>query len=455
MSTAIVWFRRDLRTTDHAALALATRTHDNVIGVFCFQSLFFTNAHSSAKRSTYLLALLQELQKSLHKLGIPLLFLEGNPQIAIGKLCETLTVDSLYYTVDYAPFALKRDQTVTHTLEAQQVKVIPVEDQLILSPTQVLKPDKSPYKQFTSFKKAWLSKLSTVDLSEVTSLQRNTSLDPDLISRSKKLLNHYQKQYGSADLSFSPFFPREDHAIARLQEFLATQVNTYHTTRDFPALQGTSQISAYLKFGVLSIRMVLRLLLQSSHTVHSDSLSAGKQAWLGELIWREFYHAVFFHFSYSADAAFTKKFDAIVWQNNPAFFQAWCEGKTGFPLVDAGMRQLVKSGYLHNRLRMIVASFLCKDLLIDWKWGEAFFATHLIDYDPASNVGGWQWAAGTGTDAQPYFRIFNPQTQQEKYDPECSFIHHWVPEYVSPEYPAPIVDHSLQRSKALAMYSVR
>lgn len=455
MSTAIVWFRRDLRTTDHAALALATRTHDNVIGVFCFQSFFFANTHSSAKRSTYLLALLHELQKSLHKLGIPLLFVEGVPQTVIGKLCTTLSVDALYFTKDYAPFALKRDRSVTRTLEAQQVKVIPVEDQLILSPTQVLKPDKSPYKQFTSFKKAWLSKLSTVDLSEVRLTQRKTSLDPDLISRSKELFDQYQEKYGSADLSLSPFSTNEDRAIHRLQEFLATQVNTYHTTRDFPALQGTSQLSAYLKFGVLSIRMVLRLLLQSSHTVHSDSLSAGKQAWLGELIWREFYHAVFYHFPYSAETAFTKKFDAIVWENNRKFFDAWCEGKTGFPLVDAGMRQLVTTGYLHNRLRMIVASFLCKDLLIDWKWGEAFFATHLIDYDPASNVGGWQWAAGTGTDAQPYFRIFNPQTQQEKYDPECRFISHWVPEFGSPEYPAPVVDHALQRPKALAMYSVR
>jgi len=455
MSTAIVWFRRDLRVTDHAALALATRTHDNVVGVFCFQSLFFTNEHSSAKRSTYLLALLHELQKSLHKLGIPLLFVEGIPQQEIGKLCTTLSADSLYYTVDDAPFALKRDNSVTHTLETQQVTVIPVDDQLILSPTKVLKSDNSPYKQFTAFKKAWLTQLETVDLSEVHVTQRKTSVDSELISQSKELLDQYQKKYGTADLSASPFSPHEDHAIERLQEFLATQVDTYDSTRDFPALQGTSQISAYLKFGVLSIRMVLRLLLQSSHAVSIASLSVGKQIWLSELIWREFYHAVFYHFPYSADAAFTRKYDAIAWENNPTYFQAWCEGKTGFPLVDAGMRQLVTTGYLHNRLRMIVASFLCKDLLIDWKWGETFFATHLIDYDPASNVGGWQWAAGTGTDAQPYFRIFNPQAQQKKYDPDCSFISRWVPEYNSDEYPAPIVDHSLQRPKALAMYSVR
>lgn len=455
MSTAIVWFRRDLRTTDHAALALATRNHDKVVGVFCFQSVFFTNSHASAKRSTYLLAVLKQLQHALDSLGIPFVFIEGKAETAIASLCKTLLADSLYYTVDYAPAALERDRAVTHHLETHHVQVIPVDDQLILSPSKVLKADNTPYKQFTSFKKAWLLHLSTVDLSQVSLRERRTSVDPQLVAQSKKLFDHYQKQYGSADLSDSPFSFQEDQAIARLQHFLATQVDTYHLTRDVPALAGTSLLSAYLKFGVLSIRMVLRLLLHSSHATHLSSLSTGKQVWLSELIWREFYHSVFYHFPYSAESSFIKKFDAIRWENNPAFFQAWCEGKTGFPLVDAGMRQLVTTGYLHNRLRMIVASFLCKDLLIDWKWGEAFFATQLIDYDPASNVGGWQWAAGTGTDAQPYFRIFNPKTQQEKYDPKFEFIHQWVPEYGTPEYPAPIVDHSLQRAAALAMYSVR
>lgn len=462
----LVWLRRDLRLVDHAALsqALAAGGHVQLVFVLDTDILArFTNP--SDRRLGFIARALCQIDAELKKRGGGLLVLHGSAVKIIPKLFSVLHESQIFANEDYEPSARARDAVV-----AKQVNLHLSKDHVIFSPTEILKEDGTPYKVFTPYSKAWLSKLTPLSYApcEVHDKGRYADFEKTKGAALAAGLKVIDAAEGAAamlakigyDYADDALWP-VDNASARLRQFAAKKIKAYATARDMVAEDGTSQLSPYLRFGLVSVRECMR------EAVAAGS-GAGENTWIKELIWREFYAMILYHYPDSVQWEWNAAYrGTLKWSENMQHFEAWQQGKTGYPIVDAAMRQLLETGWMHNRARMIVASFLTKDLHIDWRKGEEHFAQYLMDYEQASNVGGWQWAASTGTDAQPWFRVFNPTLQSQKFDPKGDYIRRYVPELRNVKgddihepwklgllsgYVQPIVDHKAAREQALMMF---
>lgn len=457
---SLVWLRRDLRLDDNMALSEACKQSKRVAVAFIFDSEIQKKLKSMEDhRVFFIYESLREIDIELRKKGSQLIVLHGNPTIEIPKLVSNLNAGALFYNEEYEPYTKKRDKKVCTNLKKLGFDTFAFKDQVIFSGEEVKKSDGKPYQVFTPYKRVWLKKLKAKDFS-LKKVGTNY-LEKNYLAPFAKNWLLKKKGFEITEVKCNFHKPGRKSGRQSLKFFAKNLVN-YQEDRDFPFLKnGTSGLSVHLRFGTVSIRECVTLALKTN--------SKGAQAWLTELIWREFYQMILDQFPYVAKECFKKQYNKIKWINNRNHFMAWCEGRTGFPIIDAGMRQLNETGWMHNRVRMITASFLVKDLLIDWRKGERYFAEKLLDFDLAANNGGWQWCASTGCDAQPYFRIFNPSLQSKKYDPDAEYIKSWVPElencsaksihnpeeselFRSFNYPKPIVDHSIQKKLALQMF---
>lgn len=420
----IFWFRRDLRLKDNAGLYEALTSGEEVLPVFIFDKNILDELPRDDARVTFIHSLLEEIQAELKKHKKSLAVFHGTPEDVFKKLITEHSIKAVYTNHDYEPYAIKRDVLLKEFLQKSDIDFKTYKDQVIFEKNEVTKDDGLPYVVYTPYMKKWKENFSKSQLKNHPS--------EDSISR---IPNHSYPFLSLNDIGFKP-------SDIKPQKYSldASLITDYKETRDFPATDGTSHISPYLRFGALSIREVAALALKSK-----------KDTFLNELIWREFFMQILWHFPKTVTESFRPKYDTIKWRNNEKEFKAWCEGKTGYPIVDAGMRELNTTGTMHNRVRMVTASFLCKHLLIDWRWGEAYFAQKLFDYEQSSNVGNWQWASGSGVDAAPYFRIFNPTEQVKKFDKDLKYIKKWVPEFEELDY-LPIVDHKEARERALTVY---
>lgn len=424
---AIVWLRRDLRLFDNTALHHALKGDLPVLPLFIFDSNILEELPRKDARVSFIHSVLLDMDEQLKGKSAGLLVEHGTPQQVWQKLTDTYNIGAVYTNRDYEPYARKRDKEIGEYLSSKGVAFHTFKDHVILEPGEVLKDDGDPYVVFTPFSKRWREALKPSDLESHPSALYfdNWAIRPD-----KPIPT-------LAELGFEP----TDIEIPDTQ--VADElIEHYKDRRDIPGIRGTSRMSVHLRFGTVSIRQL---------ATQAQGLSF---TYMNELIWREFYQTILWHFPYVVGNAFRSQYDRIEWRNNEKEFEAWKQGQTGYPMVDAGMRELNATGFMHNRTRMVVASFLTKHLLIDWRWGEAYFAEKLLDFDLAANNGGWQWAAGCGTDAAPYFRVFNPESQQKKFDPQGKYILKWVPEYGTPAYPRPIVDHKLARERVLKTYKI-
>ncbi len=468
---ALVWFRRDLRDYDHAALYHALKSARQVYCVFVFDTEILDPLKNKAdRRVEFIWHAVSELKTALQQHGGDLTVLHGRATDEIVKLASQLQVQAVFCNHDYEPMAIARDTEVATRLQQQHRAFAHFKDQVIFEKDEVLTLAGKPYGVFTPYKNAWLKRLNDFYLQPYP-------VDPYLKNLAKTTTPSPLPSLAS--LGFKPTNLNELGIKTGMQGGLAlfddfkNRMPHYQEARNFPAIKGVSYLSVHLRFGTVSIRHLARSAMQASN--------AGAQTWLSELIWRDFYVQLLHHHpQLAAGHAYKPEFENLAFSNDPILFQAWCAGRTGYPLVDAAMRQLNSSGFMHNRLRMIAASFLVKDCLIDWRWGERYFAEQLIDFDFSANNGGWQWAASTGCDAQPWFRIFNPITQSERFDPNGKFIRRYVPELAAcndqeihapwtlsstrlqalnlrlgVDYPTPVVDHATQRNLALALYKGR
>lgn len=424
----ICWFRRDLRLHDNAALYHALKDELPVVPVFIFDKTILDKLDDKAdRRVEFIHSAVHEMQKQLAGTGSSMEVYYGFPSAIFQQLSEKYHINKVYTNHDYEPYAQERDTAIQQQLNDTGISFHTYKDQVIFEKDEVLKDDGKPYTVFTPYSKKWKAKLN----------------------------GFYIKSY-PIEKHFSHFYKQAPQSIPSLKQmgfeskglpFPSSEVKDeiitkYKEQRDIPSIKGTSRLSVHLRFGTISIRELAR---------HVKDLN---DTFLNELIWRDFYHMILWHFpQVGKSQSFKKEYDLIEWRNNEAEFQKWCEGQTGYPIVDAGMRELNETGFMHNRVRMIVASFLTKHLLIDWRWGEAYFAQKLLDFDLAANNGGWQWAAGSGCDAAPYFRIFNPYLQTQKFDPELKYIRKWVPEFEGFNYVQPVVAHELARKRCLEVYS--
>ncbi len=427
MSTqvSVFWFRRDLRLNDNAAFYHALKSGIKVLPLFIFDTEILSELPQNDARVTFIHNTIASLKKELQNLNSDIWVEFGKPIQVWKKLFNTYSITSVFCNHDFEPYANHRDQMIADLATENGASFKSFKDHVIFEKDEVLKDDGKPYTVFTPYSRKWKKKLNALYLKSYPNQKYYSNL------------LHFKADHFPSlnDLGFKPSeieFP----ALA-VNENL---ISTYDKTRDFPAKKGTSKLGLHLRFGTISIRKLAQEALALNET------------YLNELIWRDFYAMILHHFPQVTSKAFKPKYDLINWRNNKADFEAWCKGQTGYPIVDAGMRELNNTGYMHNRVRMIVASFLTKHLLIDWRWGEAYFAKKLLDFDLASNNGGWQWAAGSGCDAAPYFRVFNPELQTKKFDPNLAYIRKWVPEFQSLNYPKPIVDHKMARERVLAAY---
>ena len=424
-SITIFWFRRDLRLEDNAGLFHALNNDDEVLPIFIFDETILSQLPKDDARVTFIHQQLEKIQSELKKSKKSLAVFQGKPLEIYTKLISENTVKSIYTNHDYEPYARKRDLELFHLFKENNIEFKTSKDQVIFEKNEVTKDDGTPYVVYTPYSNKWKENFKKTNL---------------IHYKSENLLNkialHSYPFLTLSDINFEP-------STIKVTPFDISNnlIDNYEATRNFPALNKTSYLGIYLRFGAVSIRKMVEKALKSNN-----------ETFLKELIWREFFMQILWHFPHTSTASFRPKYDAIKWENNEDFFQKWCDGKTGYPFVDAGMRELNATGHMHNRVRMIVASFLCKHLLIDWRWGETYFATRLLDYEQSSNVGNWQWAAGSGVDAAPYFRIFNPTEQVKKFDKELKYIKKWIPEYQTFDYPEPIVDHKEAREKCLKVY---
>ncbi len=421
----IFWFRRDLRLHDNKGLYYALRSSENVLPLFILDNDILNKLPAADHRVDFILHVLGEMDQALRELGSGLLVKQGRPLAVFKELLENYRIESVFCNSDHEPYGNERDQQVRLFLDTHHVPLLSSIDHLIMEKNDVLKSDGSPYKVYTPYRKQWKQVLSQEHLQYYSSLELNDRFYKGEITR------------------FS--FIRKDDRVCSARIFpqadLSEQtIRQYDRTRDFPAMDGTTHSGTHLRFGTLSIRQLASKAMEWNET------------FLDELIWREFYAMILWHFPKVVDYAFKPEYDLIRWRNDEEEFEKWKQGKTGYPMVDAGMRQISATGFMHNRLRMVTASFLSKHLLIDWRWGEAWFAEKLFDYELSSNNGGWQWCAGSGTDASPYFRIFNPGQQQKKFDQEQEYIKRWIPEHGTSEYPQPMVDHKMARERCLKVY---
>ncbi|PTN07771.1 deoxyribodipyrimidine photo-lyase [Mangrovibacterium marinum] len=422
---AVFWFRRDLRVADNHGLFQALKSGKPVLPIFIFDSNILNNLEQEDSRVSFILHEVQKLHAFFEEQGSTLWIYHGKPVEAFKRLMKEYAVAEVFTNQDYEPYARERDKAVFQLLETDGIRLRAFKDQVIFHKNDILKADGTPYTVFTPYSKKWLSNLTEKHCQAFRSEELLGNL---LQTRPLKAYHHSDLGFKHGPYEVPPM--TIDSAL----------LEAYADNRDFPAVGGTSRLGVHLRFGTLSIRQLTALALKHSST------------FLNELIWRNFYMDILWHFPHVADSCFKPAYNFIAWQNSEKDFARWCEGTTGYPLVDAGMRELKATGYMHNRVRMVTASFLCKHLLIDWHWGEAWFAEKLLDFELASNNGGWQWAAGCGCDAAPYFRVFNPALQQQKFDPDFAYIKKWVPEFGSSAYPPPIVDHKKARERAISVY---
>lgn len=425
MKIAIFWFRRDLRLEDNVALYSALKSNNLVLPIFIFDQNILTQLEKNDARVNFIHISLKKIQDELSKINKSLAIFYGDPIEIFKRLINENTVECVYTNHDYEPYARKRDIEVYQFLKSNNVDFKTAKDQVIFEKSEIVKADGSPYVVFTPYANQWKQKLQSTQISIYNS--------EDYL---KNIINHNYKFLSLQDIGF-----QESKCIVPKFDISKPIISNYKSTRNFPAIKGTSFLSTHLRFGTVSIRKIIK-----------EIQTCNDPTFLNELIWREFFMQILWHFPHTINKSFKSKYDAIAWQNNESHFKLWCDGKTGYPIVDAGMRELNQTGLMHNRVRMIVASFLCKHLLIDWRWGEAYFANKLLDYEQSSNVGNWQWAAGSGVDAAPYFRIFNPEEQTKKFDKDNKYIKKWIPELHTSNYPNPIVDHKLARENCLKVY---
>jgi deoxyribodipyrimidine photo-lyase len=464
MPAAIWWVRRDLRLDDNQALAAASQAGEQVIPLFILDERLLASTRLAENRQRFLLASLKEMDLSLRQRGSRLILRSGEPAAVLSDLVSSGAAHLIFAEADGSPYALRRDARIAADLPLRLAG-----SSAVLPPGTVVKSDGSPYTVFTPFSRAWLAQHASGGA---------PIPPPAAIATPTDIPSLPLPEFSPAALS-ALFPPGEAAALRRFQEFTLSQgagIYDYAQQRDRLDLDGTSRLSPYLHLGLISPRRVAHAAQQASTSAQGLDAQKSAQTWLNELIWRDFYLHILYHFPHVMQGNFRPQ--PVRWQNDASAFQSWCEGRTGYPVVDACMRQLLATGWMHNRGRMIVASFLVKHLLIDWRYGERFFMQHLLDGDPASNNGGWQWSAGTGTDAAPYFRIFNPILQSKKFDPHGAFIRRWLPELsrvsdeyihepwtmpldaqkaagcrLGADYPHPIVDHAWARQRALAAYS--
>ncbi|KAA9347847.1 cryptochrome/photolyase family protein [Larkinella humicola] len=423
---ALFWYRRDLRLNDNAGLYHALRSGFPVLPVFIFdQTILDALDDKHDRRLEFIHNAVLEMQREFREIGTSLLVRYGKPLDVYRDLLKEFDIQAVYTNYDYEVYAKDRDKAVTDLLSENGAEFHAYKDQTIFDRDEILTGSGSPYTVFTPYSRNWHHKLTDFYLKSYPT---------------KKYYANFLKTAALPiptleELGFKPV--NEPFPGKTVRAFL---LDHYKETRDFPALKGTSELSIHLRFGTISIRELARKAKEHNFT------------FLNELVWRDFYFQVLDHFPHVEKHSFRREYDRIPWRNHEDEFQRWCEGRTGYPIVDAGMRQLNEIGWMHNRVRMITASFLCKHLLIDWRWGEAYFAKKLRDYDLSANNGGWQWAAGSGTDAAPYFRVFNPTLQAQKFDPKGEYIRRWVPEFNSLDYVEPMVEHTMARNRAIESY---
>jgi deoxyribodipyrimidine photo-lyase len=443
MKTALLWFRRDLRLEDNTALTAAAKWAEAVVPIYIIDPAILSAPDMSAVRAAFILDSIAELEKRLADTGSRLIVRRGGVAAEMKKLLRESGATALFFNRAYEPAERERDAAVEKLARELGVEVQTFKDSVLFEPGEVLKTDGTPYRVYSPYRRVW-EKQGRLAVVKGGSLHADPMLKrlkgeplPDL-----KSLGH--------TLAVPKIPAGEAAARASLKRFCAGAAGEYATGRDRVALDGTSRLSPHLAAGTISPRTVLQ---EVGHVARRrPAAKRSVDVYVSELIWRDFYRQILWHFPHAAKSAFKPKYDAVPWENNERLFKAWCDGRTGYPIVDAAMRQLNTIGWMHNRARMIVSSFLSKDLLVSWQWGERYFMERLVDGDLAANNGGWQWSSGTGTDPQPYFRIFNPAAQAKKFDPEGRYIHKYIPEIDTRDYPAPIVDHSQQRVRALALY---
>jgi deoxyribodipyrimidine photo-lyase len=466
MRTAIWWIRRDLRLNDNNALRAALKHAEQVIPLFVLDPKLLRSPYVGDKRLAFLFISLRKMDHDLNALGSSLIIRKGDPLDTLRAIISETQAEAIFAEGDYSPYAQARDGRIS-----QELPLKLVEGLTVWPPSTITKADGKPYSVFTPFSRAWraLPILRSSDIHPPQDIPTPLGLESDPLPIKPNLPPEV------------PFQPGEREAQRRLDDFTRGReapVYRYAEDRNQLDLAGSSRLSPYLRFGMLSARQAVNAAYMAMDAAPNQDARESAQTWLTELIWREFYIHILDHHPHVRMQSFRSNLRTIPWENNERDFTAWCEGQTGFPVVDAAMRQLLQTGWMHNRGRMIVASFLVKDLLTDWRWGERWFMQHLVDGDPASNNGGWQWTAGTGTDAAPYFRIFNPVLQSKKFDPHGKFIHNWVPELqnvtgkyihepwkmsnemqekmgciLGVDYPAPIVDHAVARKRALEAFA--
>ncbi|MGB1042298.1 MAG: cryptochrome/photolyase family protein [Tenacibaculum sp.] len=418
---AVFWFRRDLRLTDNKGLSKALQSGYKVLPIFVFDEDILDKLPKNDARVSFIYNTLNDIDKELKQYQSSLLVLRGSPLEVWRKLTTDYDIAEVFTNKDYEPYAIKRDTDVATFLASKNIVFNTFKDQVIFEENEILKKDATPYTIYTPYKNKWL---------------QHFSVEKDTCEYTIDTSSFYEFSYDFPDLEEIGF----TQSAIKVKPYNFSEIVTYDETRDFPAKNTTSYLSPHLRFGTVSIRAMVQLALKTNAT------------FLSELIWREFFMQILFHFPKVVTQNFKQKYDAIPWRNNKVEFEKWCKGETGYPMVDAGMRELNATGYMHNRVRMITAGFLCKHLLIDWRWGEAYFAEKLLDYDLSANNGNWQWAAGTGCDAAPYFRIFNPTEQLKKFDKDLQYVKKWVKDFEELTYPQPIVDHKFARERAIATY---
>jgi deoxyribodipyrimidine photo-lyase len=424
--TTIFWHRRDLRIDDNAGLHKALTLDQAVQPIFIFDTTILNHLKKDDQRVLFIYKEIELIKSKYNELGADLIVYYGDPLELFPKIIKELNANHVICNRDYEPYALQRDKAIYDLLKVHDCLFSGAKDHVIFEKTEVVKADGLPYTVFTPYARKWKEKLTEYYLKSYPVEKYFTNLKKAKASRLILI-----EEMG---------FDSEQKVAFPSKNFPSKIIENYHANRDIPSISGTSRLSVHLRFGTISIRALARVALDKNET------------FLNELIWRDFYQMIIFHFPHSAKNSFKKNYDAIQWEHNEAHLKAWCEGKTGYPLVDAGMRQLNNTGFMHNRVRMVVASFLTKHLLIDWRIGEAYFAEKLLDFELASNVGGWQWASSSGCDAAPYFRVFNPTSQQERFDKQFEYIKKWVPEFGTAQYPSPIIEHKFARERILNRY---
>ena len=421
----LFWFRRDLRLIDNHGLYEALQSELPVLPIFIFDTEILNQLENKEdKRVDFIFQALEKLNEYLEKQGKSIQIFYGRPLEIYQKLTEKYNIESVFFNEDYEPYAIKRDQEIADFLNKKGINFHTYKDQVIFQKDEITKADGKPYTVYTPYSKQWLLKFNDQNL--------------EFFASEKKLENLLNIEKQNITLENIGF--KKTNYLFENPKINLEILEKYQETRDFPTLE-TSQISVHLRFGTFSIRKLVKLASELNDNTY-----------LKELIWREFFMQILWHFPKVIHHSFKEKYDNIAWENNEELFQKWCEGKTGYPIVDAGMRELNETGLMHNRVRMVCASFLTKHLLTDWRIGEAYFAEKLMDYDLSANNGNWQWSAGSGCDAAPYFRVFNPEEQQKKFDPKFIYIKKWVKEFGTSAYPKPIIEHKFARERALKRY---